>query len=38
MVITGGTDGIGKAIALDFARRGYNIINLSRNIEKLNDV
>jgi short-subunit dehydrogenase len=30
-MITGGTDGIGKGLALEFARRGFNLIILSRN-------
>ena len=35
-VVTGSTDGIGKAVALELAARGFNLILISRNIEKLN--
>lgn len=35
VVVTGGTDGIGKAYARELARRGLNIIIISRNREKL---
>lgn len=35
-VITGSTDGIGKAIAREMAKKGINIILISRNKEKLN--
>ncbi|XP_043569454.1 testosterone 17-beta-dehydrogenase 3 isoform X2 [Chiloscyllium plagiosum] len=34
-VITGGTDGIGKAYADEFAKRGLNIVLISRTKEKL---
>ncbi|XP_054722876.1 inactive hydroxysteroid dehydrogenase-like protein 1 [Uloborus diversus] len=34
-VVTGGTDGIGKAYARELARRGLNIIIISRSKEKL---
>jgi 17beta-estradiol 17-dehydrogenase / very-long-chain 3-oxoacyl-CoA reductase len=34
--ITGATDGIGKAVAFELAKNGFNIILHSRNIEKLN--
>ncbi|XP_078069995.1 17-beta-hydroxysteroid dehydrogenase type 3 [Mustelus asterias] len=34
-VITGGTDGIGKAYAFEFAKRGLNIVLISRTKEKL---
>ncbi|XP_042896380.1 very-long-chain 3-oxoacyl-CoA reductase [Parasteatoda tepidariorum] len=37
-VITGGTDGIGKAYAEELAKRGFSICLISRNIEKLNTV
>ena len=37
-VITGGTDGIGKHYALELARRGINIVIVSRNPEKLKAV
>ena len=35
-VVTGATDGIGKAIAFELASRGFNIVLVSRNAEKLN--
>ena len=35
-VVTGCTDGIGKAVALELASRGFNLVLISRNIEKLN--
>jgi len=34
-IITGATKGIGKAIALELAQSGYNIITCSRNLEEL---
>lgn len=34
-VVTGGSDGIGKAIALALASHGFNIVIISRSIEKL---
>ncbi|XP_023224037.1 hydroxysteroid dehydrogenase-like protein 1 [Centruroides sculpturatus] len=34
-VITGSTDGIGKSYAKELARRGMNIVLVSRNLEKL---
>lgn len=37
-LITGATDGIGKALAMDLAREGFNIILVSRTLEKLNKV
>ncbi|NWU83967.1 HSDL1 protein, partial [Onychorhynchus coronatus] len=37
-VVTGGTDGIGKAYAQELAKRGVNIILVSRNKEKLQAV
>ena len=37
-VITGATDGIGKALAFDLAKKGMNIALLSRNQEKLDSV
>jgi 17beta-estradiol 17-dehydrogenase / very-long-chain 3-oxoacyl-CoA reductase len=37
-VVTGSTDGIGKGIALELAARGFNIVLISRSIEKLNAV
>lgn len=38
VVITGATDGIGLAYAHEFCRRGYNLLLISRNPTKLNDV
>ena len=35
-VVTGSTDGIGKACAKYLARQGFNIVLVSRNLEKLN--
>ncbi|KAJ0181554.1 hypothetical protein K1T71_002276 [Dendrolimus kikuchii] len=37
-VVTGGTDGIGKHYALELAKRGINVIIISRNIDKLKSV
>ena len=37
-IVTGSTDGIGKAQALNLARRGFNIVLISRSIDKLNSV
>jgi 17beta-estradiol 17-dehydrogenase / very-long-chain 3-oxoacyl-CoA reductase len=37
-VVTGGTDGIGKGYAFELARRGMNIMLVSRNESKLRDV
>ncbi|KAJ8252639.1 hypothetical protein COCON_G00219510 [Conger conger] len=37
-VVTGATDGIGKAYAEELARRGFNIALISRSQEKLDDV
>ncbi|XP_041104722.1 testosterone 17-beta-dehydrogenase 3 isoform X2 [Polyodon spathula] len=34
-VITGGTDGIGRAYAFELAKRGMNIVLISRTLEKL---
>jgi NAD(P)-dependent dehydrogenase (short-subunit alcohol dehydrogenase family) len=33
-LVTGGTDGIGKEIALGLARRGYRLIVIGRDVEK----
>jgi 17beta-estradiol 17-dehydrogenase / very-long-chain 3-oxoacyl-CoA reductase len=35
VVITGSTDGIGKALAFEFAKLGFNIVSISRSLEKL---
>ena len=35
VAITGCTDGIGKALTLEFARRGYGTLLYGRNPEKL---
>lgn len=35
-VVTGSTDGIGKAVALELAERGFNLVLISRSMEKLN--
>lgn len=37
-VVTGATDGIGKAYATEVARRGMNVVLISRSIEKLQAV
>jgi len=37
-VITGSTDGIGKASAMHLARLGFNIVLISRSAEKLSAV
>uniref|UniRef100_A0A0N5AL76 Estradiol 17-beta-dehydrogenase 12 n=1 Tax=Syphacia muris TaxID=451379 RepID=A0A0N5AL76_9BILA len=37
-VITGSTDGIGKAYAFELARRGFKILLISRSQQKLDDV
>lgn len=34
-VITGGTDGIGKAMAFEFAKKGLNVVLISRSNDKL---
>jgi 17beta-estradiol 17-dehydrogenase / very-long-chain 3-oxoacyl-CoA reductase len=36
-VVTGSTDGIGKAAAFNLARRGFNIVFVSRTLKKLED-
>jgi 17beta-estradiol 17-dehydrogenase / very-long-chain 3-oxoacyl-CoA reductase len=35
VVITGSTDGIGKALAFEFAKLGFNIVLISRSLDKL---
>jgi 17beta-estradiol 17-dehydrogenase / very-long-chain 3-oxoacyl-CoA reductase len=37
-LVTGGSDGIGKEFAVQLARRGFNIILVARNEEKMNAV
>jgi len=37
-VITGATDGIGKAVAKQIAKRGINVVLISRSVEKLSAV
>ena len=36
VLITGGSKGIGKALAKEFLNYGYNIILVARNMEELN--
>lgn len=36
-IITGASSGIGKACAIELARKGYNIAIAARNLEKLNE-
>ena len=38
VAITGGSDGIGRALAFAMARRGFNIAILARNPEKMEKV
>ncbi|XP_069812086.1 very-long-chain 3-oxoacyl-CoA reductase-like, partial [Dendropsophus ebraccatus] len=37
-VVTGATDGIGKEYAMELARRGFNVVLISRTVEKLEKV
>ncbi|XP_044130951.1 very-long-chain 3-oxoacyl-CoA reductase-like isoform X2 [Bufo gargarizans] len=37
-VVTGATDGIGKAYAMELARRGFDVVLISRTVEKLQKV
>jgi len=37
-VITGASDGIGKAFAFELAKEGFNIVLIGRNAEKLANV
>lgn len=34
-VVTGATDGIGKGFAIELAKRGFNIVLISRTMSKL---
>jgi 17beta-estradiol 17-dehydrogenase / very-long-chain 3-oxoacyl-CoA reductase len=38
VLVTGATDGIGKAFCEEFAKKGFNIILVSRTLEKLKNV
>ena len=38
VLVTGGSDGIGKGYATEFAKRGFNIFLIARNEEKLKQV
>ena len=38
VLVTGATNGIGKAYALELAKEGFNILLVSRNQERLDDV
>ena len=38
ILITGASSGLGKAIALAYAREKGQIINLSRNVEKIDNL
>lgn len=38
LVVTGGSDGIGKAYAQELARKGLNIVLIARNQEKMRKV
>lgn len=37
-MVTGATDGIGKAYAMELARRGFDVVLISRSVEKLQKV
>lgn len=37
-MVTGSTDGIGKEYAKELAKRGLNIVLISRSIDKLNKI
>ncbi|MFH4978730.1 hypothetical protein AB6A40_005439 [Gnathostoma spinigerum] len=37
-VVTGSTDGIGKAYAMEFAKKGFSIVLVSRTLSKLEEV
>ena len=36
VLITGGSSGLGKNLALNYAKNGARIINISRDLEKMN--
>ncbi|RLN67881.1 hypothetical protein BBJ28_00023148 [Nothophytophthora sp. Chile5] len=36
-VVTGATDGIGKALAMELAKKGMNVVLMSRTLQKLED-
>ena len=38
IIVTGATDGIGKEFCNQFAKLGFNLILISRNLNKLNQV
>ena len=38
VLVTGASDGIGKEFCLEFARQGFNIVIVGRNIEKCQQV
>ena len=35
VIITGGSDGMGKSVAIQLAKKGANILIVARNVEKL---
>ncbi len=37
-LITGATDGLGKIYAINLAKKGFNLVLVSRNSEKLENV
>jgi hypothetical protein len=37
-IVTGSTDGIGKAYAMELAKKNFNIVLISRSSDKLNEV
>ena len=38
VLVTGATDGIGRAMCLELARNGFNVLMLGRSQEKINQV